>query len=160
MNGFLECTVPAKPKDVLSALLHGSNYNVIMVGDQGQGTPREIMLSVRHPADPHQATAPRQNNVKLRLTTNRSKKSRTRTPPNRNIFTPGGQARGPAVPAPLPNRLWKRCSSASVSRTSSQAILRIRPTQLRYTHLDLGAQVPRPLRRRGRDPRSCWAHQY
>jgi hypothetical protein len=38
---------------VLSQLLYGSGYNVLIIGDQGQGTPRRIVLSVR-PAGPAQ----------------------------------------------------------------------------------------------------------
>ena len=38
---------PGQAKDVLSQLLQGSGYNVIMVGDQGQGTPRQVLLSAR-----------------------------------------------------------------------------------------------------------------
>lgn len=39
---------PGPARDVLSQLLDGSGYNVIMVGDQGQGTPRRIVLSGRN----------------------------------------------------------------------------------------------------------------
>lgn len=39
---------PGPARDVLSQLLQGSGYNVILIGDQGQGTPRQIMLSSRH----------------------------------------------------------------------------------------------------------------
>lgn len=39
---------PGQARDVLSQLLHGSSYNVLMIGDQGQGTPRQIVLSSRH----------------------------------------------------------------------------------------------------------------
>lgn len=38
---------PGEARDVLSQLLQGAGYNVIMVGDLGQGTPRQILLSVR-----------------------------------------------------------------------------------------------------------------
>jgi hypothetical protein len=38
---------PGQARDVLSQLLQGAGYNVIMVGDLGQGAPREIQLSVR-----------------------------------------------------------------------------------------------------------------
>ena len=41
---------PGPARDVLSQLLQGSGYNVVLVGDQGQGTPRAIVLSVRHAA--------------------------------------------------------------------------------------------------------------
>jgi hypothetical protein len=39
---------PGTARDVLGQLLLGTGYNVLMVGDQGQGTPREIVLSSRH----------------------------------------------------------------------------------------------------------------
>jgi hypothetical protein len=38
---------PGRARDVLSQLLEGSGYNVMMIGDQGQGTPRQIILSAR-----------------------------------------------------------------------------------------------------------------
>jgi hypothetical protein len=45
---------PGPARDVLCQLLQGSGYNVLLIGDQGQGTPREILLSLRHagPATP------------------------------------------------------------------------------------------------------------
>ena len=38
---------PGQAKDVLSQLLQGSGYNVLMIGDLGPGTPRHIILSAR-----------------------------------------------------------------------------------------------------------------
>jgi hypothetical protein len=38
---------PADPRDVLAKLLDGSGYNVLMIGDQGSGTPREIVLTAQ-----------------------------------------------------------------------------------------------------------------
>ena len=38
---------PGTARDVLSQLLHGSSYNVLMIGDQGAGTPRQIVLTAR-----------------------------------------------------------------------------------------------------------------
>lgn len=38
---------PGTAHDVLSQLLDGSGYNVLLIGDQGQGTPRRIVLSAR-----------------------------------------------------------------------------------------------------------------
>jgi hypothetical protein len=38
---------PGEAKEVLADLLHGSAYNVMLIGDQGQGTPRQIVLSAR-----------------------------------------------------------------------------------------------------------------
>ncbi len=36
---------PGPARQVLSDLLDGTGYNVLMFGDQGEGTPREIVLS-------------------------------------------------------------------------------------------------------------------
>ena len=49
---------PGTARDVLSQLLHGSSYNVLMIGDQGAGTPRQIVLSARR-SGPAQSQANR-----------------------------------------------------------------------------------------------------
>ena len=36
---------PGPARDVINQLLDGSGYNVLMIGDLGQGTPRQIILS-------------------------------------------------------------------------------------------------------------------
>jgi len=41
---------PAPARDVLSQLLDGSGYNVLMIGDQGEGTPRTLVLTVKNNA--------------------------------------------------------------------------------------------------------------
>ncbi|MGA2217903.1 MAG: hypothetical protein ABSG51_07445 [Terracidiphilus sp.] len=46
---------PGQARDVLSQLLEGSGYNILMIGDQGQGTPRQIVLTVRTSGGPTQA---------------------------------------------------------------------------------------------------------
>jgi len=38
---------PGPARDVLAQLLDGTGYNMIMIGDLGQGTPRQILLSAR-----------------------------------------------------------------------------------------------------------------
>ena len=38
---------PGPANEVLSELLDGSGYNVLMIGDQGEGTPRRIVLSAQ-----------------------------------------------------------------------------------------------------------------
>jgi hypothetical protein len=48
---------PGPANEVLSQLLNGSDYNVLMIGDQGEGTPRQIVLSAR----PTGAAAPAHN---------------------------------------------------------------------------------------------------
>ncbi|WP_058189716.1 hypothetical protein [Terracidiphilus gabretensis] len=45
---------PAPAKEVLAQLLHGSAYNVMLIGDQGQGTPRQIVLSTPSASNPTQ----------------------------------------------------------------------------------------------------------
>ena len=39
---------PAPARDVLAQLLQGTGYNILMVGDQGQGVPRQIILTARN----------------------------------------------------------------------------------------------------------------
>ena len=38
---------PGPARDVLNELLEGTGYNILMIGDQGEGTPRRIVLSGR-----------------------------------------------------------------------------------------------------------------
>ena len=38
---------PGSARDVINQLLDGSGYNVLMIGDQGEGTPRQILLTPR-----------------------------------------------------------------------------------------------------------------
>jgi hypothetical protein len=38
---------PGPAREVLSQLLDGSGYNILLVGDRGQGTPRRIVLSAQ-----------------------------------------------------------------------------------------------------------------
>jgi hypothetical protein len=47
---------PAPAREVLSQLLDGSGYNVLMVGDKGEGTPRELVLTARTHAAPKAAS--------------------------------------------------------------------------------------------------------
>jgi len=52
---------PGPARDVLSRLLDGSAYNVLMIGDQGQGAPLRIVLSPSSTvaaAAPQTASAP------------------------------------------------------------------------------------------------------
>jgi hypothetical protein len=38
---------PGQAREILSQLLQGTGYNVVMVGDLGQGAPRQIVLTLR-----------------------------------------------------------------------------------------------------------------
>ena len=53
---------PGPARVVLGQLLQGSGYNVVMIGDQGQGTPRQILLSSPSHAGA-QSTNPAANNA-------------------------------------------------------------------------------------------------
>ena len=77
---------PGPARDVLSQLLDGSGYNVLMVGDQGQGTPRRIVLSIR-PGGGAQRTATTPQHAKRRGTDADQQ----------------AQEPQPASPAPAPN---------------------------------------------------------
>jgi hypothetical protein len=47
---------PGPARDVISQLLDGSGYNVLMIGDRGAGTPRRIVLTIP-PGSAMQTTA-------------------------------------------------------------------------------------------------------
>ncbi|MGB8261233.1 MAG: hypothetical protein WCE75_12810, partial [Terracidiphilus sp.] len=49
---------PGKARDVLSELLKGAGYNVLMIGDLGQGAPRQVVLTARAGAAGPQAGSP------------------------------------------------------------------------------------------------------
>lgn len=52
---------PGDARDVLTQLLLGSGYNIVMVGDNGQGAPRQIMLSARRGGNSPMPLAARAN---------------------------------------------------------------------------------------------------
>jgi hypothetical protein len=83
---------PGPARDVLSQLLQGSGYNVLLVGDQGQGTPREIVLSSRHAGSTVQAAnaAPANANDEDVDT-----EEQPQPQPGRPAIPPGGPARTP-----------------------------------------------------------------
>ena len=77
---------PGPAREVLSQLLQGSGYNVLMIGDQGQGTPREILLSSRHagPATAAVNPAPARDED-----ADTDEQPQPGQPPNRPGFVPG-----------------------------------------------------------------------
>ncbi|HEV2486433.1 MAG TPA: hypothetical protein VGT08_12945 [Terracidiphilus sp.] len=89
---------PGKARDVLSQLLDGSGYNVLMIGDQGQGTPREIVLSAQLKRDAPQV-ANNQTGANDENTDNDEQpvpQPQPQPPPNiRNGFEPGAPPRTP-----------------------------------------------------------------
>ncbi len=100
---------PGPARDVLSQLLHGSGYNVVMIGDQGQGTPRTILLSSPHPGSSTPAAAP--SAQESEEDTELEEQPQQQGPPTRPGFPPGmpqrmphsmqpGQPGQPAQPQP------------------------------------------------------------
>ena len=87
---------PGPARDVLSQVLQGSGYNVVMVGDQGMGAPRQILLSVRQAGSNHPAA--RNNNPSNE---EEDAVEEPQPPPvpepisNRPGFPPGGPPRSP-----------------------------------------------------------------
>lgn len=101
---------PGQAREVLSELLQGSRYNVMMIGDQGQGTPRQILLSVRNPGDNHSSPPSRQ------MTTAAEDEPEPEEPqqpqqaapaPNRNGFSPLGPNGAPGTPPRTPQQVME-----------------------------------------------------
>jgi hypothetical protein len=89
---------PGPARDVLAQLLDGSGYNVLMIGDQGQGTPREIVLS----AQPKGGAPPAVNSQAASNDENADADDQSQQPPQlqapptiRNGFAPGAPPRTP-----------------------------------------------------------------
>ena len=100
---------PGQARDVLSQLLQGSGYNVLMIGDQGQGVPRQILLSARlksggQAATPGRASQPNTDDED----TEEPAANQEPTPPNRPGFTPGYQPGAtPGAPVRPPQELMQ-----------------------------------------------------
>jgi len=91
---------PGQARDVISQLLHGSSYNVLMIGDQGSGTPREIVLSNRH-AGKNPATANQNQNEPNQDTGDEDYSEQPEVdeqPPPQPQMMNGGQPPMPMVP--------------------------------------------------------------
>ena len=89
---------PGLARDVLSQLLQGTGYNVIMIGDQGQGAPRQIVLSARvagggQPAATNNPAS--SNDDDAEPDEPPQPQQPVPTPPFRPGFPPGGPLRSP-----------------------------------------------------------------
>jgi hypothetical protein len=92
---------PGQARDVLSKLLHGSGYNVIMIGDQGQGAPRQIVLSSRHSGDMQTAVTKSATDADEDDAADSDPEeppTPAQAPQIRPGFAPGGQQRPPQMP--------------------------------------------------------------
>lgn len=85
---------PGQARAVLSQLLQGAGYNVMMVGDQGQGAPRQIVLTQRKEGD-DQAGQNRNNGNNNAGDDDSSDSSDDDQPVNVHPGFPGGPPRTP-----------------------------------------------------------------
>jgi hypothetical protein len=94
---------PGMARDVLTELLRGTSYNVLMVGELGEGTPREIVLSARNAAGKTTAAAsPAQpNDDDADVDDQPQQPPQPPQQPFRPPFGPGGQ-RNPQQMRPQP----------------------------------------------------------
>jgi hypothetical protein len=87
---------PGQARDVLSQLLQGSGYNVLMIGDQGQGTPRQIVLTARNTGPEPAKTGPATPEEDAEAEDQPQQgEPRPANPPYRPNFGPGGPHRTP-----------------------------------------------------------------
>jgi len=90
---------PGLARDVLSQLLQGSGYNVVMIGDLGKGAPRQIVLSSRTSGDAQGANkTPSGNGDDDSADNDNEEPQQPQQPfmnPARSGFTPGGPPRTP-----------------------------------------------------------------
>jgi hypothetical protein len=88
---------PGRARDVLSQLLQGSSYNVMMMGDLGEGTPRQILLSVREKGEAHPAATGNQTSTAADEDTDAEEPQPIQPGqvPIRPGFTPGAPPRTP-----------------------------------------------------------------
>jgi hypothetical protein len=85
---------PGPARDVLLRLLQGSGYNVMMIGDQGQGTPRKIVLTSPHAgsSSPAVGSAPANDSDN---DDDADSDEQPTAPPARPGIVPNGQPRSP-----------------------------------------------------------------
>jgi hypothetical protein len=98
---------PGPARDVLSQLLHGSGYNFVMIGEQGQGTPRQLVLSSRHAGPATKDVKPSPANEEDVETEEQPQPVQPQpgAPPVRPGFPPGGPRRNPLQqPRPQPDQ--------------------------------------------------------
>ncbi|MFZ0303882.1 MAG: hypothetical protein WAL75_14430 [Terracidiphilus sp.] len=79
---------PGSARDVITQLLDGTSYNVLMAGDLGEGTPKEIVLSNR-PTGPAPANNA-QNNSEDDVEYEQPPQPVPGIPPVRNAYGPPG----------------------------------------------------------------------
>jgi hypothetical protein len=95
---------PGPARDVITQLLDGSGYNILMVGDRGQGTPRRIVLSLQGGSAGQSAT----NNIPPPPSNDDSETDQPVPEPEvEQPPTPPPSTTGPPVPMRTPQQMMQ-----------------------------------------------------
>jgi hypothetical protein len=115
---------PGLARDVLLQLLQGSGYNVLMIGDQGMGTPREVVLTPRQAGDtqPTKATQPTPSEEDADVDDAAPQPSPA---PNRPGFNPGA----PINPRERMQEMQQRRQQMEQNRQNGQPAEPVQPVQ-------------------------------
>jgi hypothetical protein len=100
---------PGPARDVLNELLEGSGYNILMVGDRGQGTPRRIVLSGRAtvPSKPSGNANPGANNENDAESDQEARQAPEPEPPQPNQPQMPASNPGPPGPVRTPQQIFR-----------------------------------------------------
>jgi len=129
---------PAPPREVLSALLVGLGYNVMMVGALDNGAPRELMLSPRSTGGTsgnHQAPPIQQNNTTNDDEDDSSQDQQDIQPPRPEPIPPEAN-QPPEQPVPPAN------PGEQPVKTPQQMLQELQ--QMRYQQMQQQQQQPNP----------------
>jgi hypothetical protein len=113
---------PGQARDVLSQLLQGSGYNVMMVGDLGQGAPRQIVLSSRQGgATPVSASnSAASNNDDEETDTDEQPQPEQQPHPQPLVPVPIRPVYGPGNPPRTPQQIMQEMQQQQQQRTAPQ----------------------------------------
>lgn len=117
---------PGTARDVLGKLLEGSGYNVLLIGDQGQGTPREIILSSKP-----KGNAPPGSNNNPSAANDDSASADDNPPPDQ-----------PEPPPPLPPNIRNGFEPGAQPRTPQQIMQEMQQRQQQQQQMQQQLQQP------------------
>jgi hypothetical protein len=119
---------PGQARDVISQLLQGSGYNVLLAGDLGSGAPRQIVLSPRHAGAPLPGTAEapgQDNNPDDEIPENTEVEEQPQPPPQQPIQmqpnpNPGRPGFGPNGPIRTPQQVMEEMQRQQLLQQQQQ----------------------------------------
>jgi hypothetical protein len=111
---------PGPARDVLSQLLDGSGYDVLMVGDRGEGTPRRIVLTDRsgNVAKTTATNTPPPNRPSDTEDTDADQQAPEPQPEQEQ--QPGPNGAGPPVPVRSPQQIMQEIQQRERQQQSAQ----------------------------------------